>query len=366
MESFLEKKTDARSDIYSLGATLYQLLTRISPEKATSTIRAHAIWSGKPDTLEPIQNANADVSDELAQIIHRSVEIEPEKRFQTAEEFHQALNDLPNEYLTTDSPGLQQAEYHLTEKKALQTTVNIFGKKSSEADQSKTGFSANQAKHPAQKSKVSLFIAGLIFFFILAGGGIFLVWNLAKTQVVTPPPRVLNYSLLVQKMRDGKEYQEPFESSGQEIFENGYKFQMRFTPPDNGFFYVFAEGLNDKGDKVFNIIFPTPLKNDGKAVVKNNQIYETGWNQFGGTAGTENFWIIWSKDKTDIAEKSRANAFLSDTGELTDKSLVIELGKYLEINNATNSAVSKDTENKLTKVEFKGDSTAYLVHLEHR
>ena len=106
MESFLEKKTDARSDIYSLGATLYQLLTRISPEKATSTIRAHAIWSGKPDTLEPVQNANAEVSDELAQIIHRSVEIEPEKRFQTAEEFHQALTDLQSAYLTTDSPAL--------------------------------------------------------------------------------------------------------------------------------------------------------------------------------------------------------------------------------------------------------------------
>ena len=66
-------------------------------------------------------------------------------------------------------------------------------------------------------------------------------------------------------MRDGKEYQEPFESSGQEIFENGYKFQMRFTPPDNGYFYVFAEGLNANGEKVFNMIFPTPLKNDGKA-----------------------------------------------------------------------------------------------------
>ncbi len=100
--------------------------------------------------------------------------------------------------------------------------------------------------------------------------------------------------------------------------------------------------------------------------MKNNQIYETGWNQFGGTAGTENFWMIWSKDKPDVAEKSRANAFLSDTGEATDKSLGSELGNYLETNNATNSAVSKDTENKLTRVEFKGDSTAYLVHLEHR
>ena len=103
-----------------------------------------------------------------------------------------------------------------------------------------------------------------------------------------------------------------------------------------------------------------------KPHVNDNQTYETGWNQFGGTAGTENFWMIWSKDKTDIAEKSRENAFLSDTGELTDKSLASALGKYLETNNTANSAVSKDTENKLTSVEFKGDSTAYLVHLEHR
>ena len=107
---------------------------------------------------------------------------------------------------------------------------------------------------------------------------------------------------------------------------------MRFTPPDNGYIYVFAEGLNENGDKVFNVIFPTPLKNNGKAVVVRNQTYETGWNQFNGTAGTENFWIIWSKDKTDIAETSRENAFLN-AGELTDKSLASDLGKYLETNN---------------------------------
>ena len=138
MESFLEKKTDARSDIYSLGATLYQLLTRISPEKATSTIRAHAIWSGKPDTLEPVQNVNAEVSDELAQIIHRSLEIEPEKRFQTAAEFHQALTDLEDTYLTTDR--------HITTDKSFdpkQSFALIFGEKAS-------------AITPAKKSKIPL------------------------------------------------------------------------------------------------------------------------------------------------------------------------------------------------------------------
>lgn len=364
MESFLEKKTDARSDVYSLGATLYQLLTRLSPEKATSTIRAHAIWSGKSDTLEPVQNWNPDVSDDLAQIIHCSLEIEPEKRFQTAAEFHQALNDLQNAYLTTETPGLPETRSDFTGNKAVPPTGNFSTDKSADPNLSVLTFAGNAKKTPAHKSKIILLIAGLMIFILLAGSGIYLAWKFAKTPVATAP-RVLNYSLRVQKIRDGKEYQEPFDSSGQEIFENGYKFQMRFTPPENGFFYVFAEGLNGNGDKVFNIIFPTPLKNDGKAVVTANQTYETGWNKFGGTAGTENFWMIWSKNKPEIAEKARENAFLS-AGELTNKNLANELGKYLQANNTTNASVSKDSGNKLTRVEFNGDSIAYLIELEHR
>ena len=215
---------------------------------------------------------------------------------------------------------------------------------------------------------------------VLASIGGWLIWKKSSAvvepaqtsdqTVINPPPiaeksQTLSYALLVQKMRDGKKFEAPFESSGQEIFENGYQFQMNLTPPAAGYLYAFAEGLNEKGEKVLTVQFPTPLKNKGSASISANQKYETGWNEFDGKSGTENFWIVWSKEPSEIPEKSRENAFKND-GILTDDDLRNKLKFYLERGQADKGNVSKDTSQKITKVDFKGDSIVHLIQLEHR
>src|SRR5207249_1697648 len=69
-------------------------------------------------------------------------------------------------------------------------------------------------------------------------------------------PRSLTYWLTVQKMREDKAYQEPFKSSGQEIFESGYKFRLNVSVMQSGYLYVFNEGSTDRGDLSFTIIYP--------------------------------------------------------------------------------------------------------------
>lgn len=390
LAEFLEKKTDERSDIYSLGATIFHLLTRLSPEKATSTFRAFSIWSGKGDPLPAIRELNGEVSTEMANVINRSLALEPENRFQTSAEFRNALKNMESaqgntaevvNYSTEQTVVLNTAEpvveTQLVSEPIQQTQMSRepvdFAGKKEVAPVSLAPLP--QIETPRQSSssgaKIGLFAGIAVLLVALIGAGAW--FGLRNTAEKTPNQpetsansRALSYSLLVQKMRDGKKYQDPFESSGQEIFENGYEFQMRFTPPDNGYFYVFAEGLNDKNEKVLNIIFPTPKRNDGTASIKGNQQYETGWNKFDGTAGTENFWVIWSKDKPELAEKSRENAFQSETGELTDKNLANDLRNYLEKNKDGKATASKDSEKKITKVGFSGDATAYLIQLEHR
>jgi serine/threonine protein kinase len=410
LEGFLSRKTDERSDIYGLGATLYHLLTDYSPEKSTATLRAFSLWSGKADPLLPCQIVNPEIPEGLSQIVHRCLEIEPEKRFQTAAELRR---ELKNPSLLNSSPKVSEhltavlppAESQLNDKADLMPEAALMPERfqEQEADlpsepiirlafqvetkpeaESETALPPieelfnEQKLNPAKpKSKMPLYLGLLALSLLL---GIFAGWMLWRNMAAAPPPvavkpspslatakttRNLNYSLLVQKMRDGKKFQEPFESSGQEIFESGYQFQMRFTVPDDGYLYIFSEGLDERQEKVFNILFPTPQRNDGLAGVSPIQQYETGWNEFKGETGTENFWIIWNRIQPEIAENARENAF-QNKGTVTDAALRSRLKNFLENAPENKANVSKDVDKKLTKVDFEGDDLIYLMRLEHR
>ncbi|HMN60602.1 MAG TPA: protein kinase [Anaerolinea sp.] len=85
-EQYGTASTDARSDIYSLGATLYAALTGVIPEDGLNRM------TGKAD-LTDIRSLNPKVSRRLAETLERAMEVDPDDRFQTAEEYRQALID---------------------------------------------------------------------------------------------------------------------------------------------------------------------------------------------------------------------------------------------------------------------------------
>jgi serine/threonine-protein kinase len=401
LRDFAQRRTDGRSDIYALGATLYHLLTGFSPEQATATVRAHAFWSGKPDPMPNIQTLNAEVSPALANAIHRALAVMPEHRFQTAAEFRRGLkasqmDSMPTQAAVNFNPPAQNQP--LPTQKVPPVVVTNSDAPSVPTFQQSAFVSGNDKTSPPPPSnakRFSLIGLGAVLLLVIGVSAAGLVWkfsgaapaknggisnqsgtdsgattgnrnapeNSGKTSG-SNSSRNLDYSLLVQKMRDGKKYQEPFESSGQEIFENGYQFIMNLTPSEKGFLYIFAEGLNAKDETVFNIIFPTPKQNGGAPDVSADQKYQTGWNEFTGNAGTENFWLVWSREKPETAEKSRDNAF-QNKGEVVDKELSAKLKDFLENGKIKKTAI-KDPDNKLSKIEFEGDSAVYLIRLEHR
>ncbi len=95
MEQIRGTGTNASSDIYSLSATLYQLLTGTVPADALT--RADALLGGSPDPLKPLTELNTEISDLLSSIILRGMDISQDKRYPTAREMQKELRKAFNQ-----------------------------------------------------------------------------------------------------------------------------------------------------------------------------------------------------------------------------------------------------------------------------
>lgn len=91
MEQIRGTGTDARSDIYSLSATLYQILTVEVPPDALT--RADSLINGMPDPVKPINELNTEVSKAISDVIIKGMSISQEQRYKTAREMQKALRD---------------------------------------------------------------------------------------------------------------------------------------------------------------------------------------------------------------------------------------------------------------------------------
>lgn len=76
--------TDARSDIYAFGATLYQLLTQRPPVEARELFL-------HPEALIPPRQYNPTISQRTERAILWAMSLHPDERPQTVDEFRQAL-----------------------------------------------------------------------------------------------------------------------------------------------------------------------------------------------------------------------------------------------------------------------------------
>lgn len=83
--------TDARSDLYSLGATLYHLLSAQIPPDAST--RAAAVINGDPDPLPLMHAENAKIPRALAEVIHQAMSLKREARPANALEMRRLLTE---------------------------------------------------------------------------------------------------------------------------------------------------------------------------------------------------------------------------------------------------------------------------------
>src|SRR5918996_1735394 len=81
--------TDPRSDIYSLAATLYHLMTNVKPPDALS--RAAAIVNGLDDPVAPADSVSPNISRSVARVLQTAMSQKRDDRYESAETMREAL-----------------------------------------------------------------------------------------------------------------------------------------------------------------------------------------------------------------------------------------------------------------------------------
>ncbi len=86
------KPVDARSDLFSMGVVLYEMVAGQRPFRGGSNV---AILSSiLKDTPAPVTQSNASLPSELDRIVRRALAKDPERRYQTARDFRNDIEEL--------------------------------------------------------------------------------------------------------------------------------------------------------------------------------------------------------------------------------------------------------------------------------
>ncbi len=94
MEQIRGTGTDGRSDLFSLSASLYQLLANSIPCEALT--RADAMLGGKPDPIVPLNELNPEVPAAVSEVLLKGMALRQNERFATASEMQRALRRAYN------------------------------------------------------------------------------------------------------------------------------------------------------------------------------------------------------------------------------------------------------------------------------
>ncbi|MGB6339916.1 MAG: protein kinase [Candidatus Aminicenantaceae bacterium] len=101
------KMVDQRADIYSLGVILFEMVTGQVPFDGDTTLSIAV--KHKTEIPRDPKEFNAQIPEELSQLILKCMEKEPEKRYQTAEELCSELTLIESEIPTSETAVSREA-----------------------------------------------------------------------------------------------------------------------------------------------------------------------------------------------------------------------------------------------------------------
>ncbi len=158
--------TDARTDVYSLAATLYAALSGCIPEDALERAMGR-------EKLTPLQRWNSKVSPAVARAVQKALSIPPDRRYQSVTEFAAALGATITPEGTTVSRGLPYLEPTLQKEQVsntatLRTRVDLA---------------------PTRRRRWPIVLIMLATILVVVGGGVIMNTDLGSriSNLIAPP-----------------------------------------------------------------------------------------------------------------------------------------------------------------------------------
>ena len=175
--------TDAKSDLYSLGVVMYEMLTGRVPFDADTPVSV-ALKHMQETPEEPIE-VNPNIPEAVNQIIMKALKKEPELRYQTATEM---LEDLRMALKNPSGDFVEQRDFDFTAatQKIDTNRIKTLEQKNAK-NRDKDGKKDNKFKRFIKNHKgLSIFI-GIILLFTVAFGGTLGILNLTNPKEVLLP-----------------------------------------------------------------------------------------------------------------------------------------------------------------------------------
>lgn len=176
-EQYGQASTDARSDIYALGATLYNILTAEEPMESVQRMAG--------GQMQPISLLNPTIPPEITQSVEKSMQLQPTQRFQRVKDFMIAVQ-----------PG---------ERAVHQTAQNTMAVPSSQPSSFTGDHNANRnvQSKPVKKKKrnILIVVGGIILICLISGIGITAWANSVQNEAARKTADAQTQATLAERVR---------------------------------------------------------------------------------------------------------------------------------------------------------------------
>ena len=367
-------RVDERTDLWSTGVVIYEMVAgRVPFAGVTSSHTVVDILEKEPAPLPGF--GKGKVPAELQRIVSKALAKNPDERYQTAKDL---LIDLRNlrKRLELDqeiersgsatTPGVP-----VEEEKAEAKTVSFATKR---VTNEQSSLETNQRERSrASTTVLGLALAGIVLS-IAAVFGIN-AWRSSRAHVLPSSPpsnplpvfeRTLNYWMTVQKYRDGKPFERPFDLAGEINFEKDYQVRLNVSSAQGGYLYVLNE--SPVADNSLQILFPSPTANNGSALLAQQKqvlIPEQSWFKLDAEQGRETVWLVFSANAIPQLDALQRFANQEDQGVINDAELNRAAKMFIQTNSTPRPSVEKSDDLKQTSIRSAGSVLVYAIKLAH-